>query len=170
MISEQLRNLKTRVANLAARAVIKLIDDSADVQLLQLEVLNGEVLDDCENFQSYGFKSVPLVGAEVAVVFPGGDRGHPLVIAIDDGRHRPKNWAAGESGIFNDQGSVIRLQVNGDIIITPGGGGKVLIDNGAGVRDRLVKKSEFDAHLHPDGFGGTATAAPVTGTDGLEST
>ena len=101
--------LKTRLANSIARAVISRVDDSTKIQMVQLGVLAGETIDDGEHFQGYGFSSFPHPGAEAVVVFPDGDRGHPLVIGVDDRRYRPTNGTAGEVVMYTDEGDEIRL-------------------------------------------------------------
>lgn len=104
-----MRPIATRVANSVARAVVSLVDDSKMLQLLQLDVLEGETIDGAEHHQPYGLSSIPLAGAEAVVVFPNGDRGHPLVVAVSDRRHRPTGGEPGEVSIYTDEGDVIRL-------------------------------------------------------------
>ena len=108
-ISRALEPVKNRLANSIARAVIERIDDTKKMQLVQLGVLDGEPVDDGERFQNYGFSSIPLPGAEAVVVFPDGERGHPLVIGVDDRRHRPTGGTAGEVVMYTDEGDEIRL-------------------------------------------------------------
>ena len=96
-IEKMLAPLRTRVANLVARAVVQLVNDGTKLQVVQLEVLEGETRDGCERFQEYGFTSVPLAGSEAVVLFVGGRRDHPLVVAVDDRRYRKKNLAAGST-------------------------------------------------------------------------
>ena len=109
--------LKTRLANSIASAVIQNVDDSKKIQILQLGVLDGEDVEDCERLQEFGFNSVPLVGAEAVVVFPNGDRGNPLVVAVGDRRHRPLGWADGEAGIYNAFDTMMRLKADGSAYI-----------------------------------------------------
>jgi len=113
--------LKVRVANSIARGVVKRVDDSLKRQIVQLGVLEGELVDDGEHFQPFGFKSVPEEGAEAVAVFPNGDRGHPLVVVVDDRRRRPVGWLKGESGLYNSFGAVVRLKADGAIEVTSGG-------------------------------------------------
>jgi phage gp45-like len=126
-VAHLLRPLQTRIANSIARAVVQLVDDATRLQLLQLGVLAGEDVDDAERFQSYGFSSVPLAGAEAVVLFPGGDRAHPLVVAVDDRRHRPTGGKPGEVIVYNHTGAKVRLLDSGDIEVVPGPGGEVRI-------------------------------------------
>jgi phage baseplate assembly protein V len=139
-----LRPLKTRIANAIARAVVNVVSDGGKLQVVQLGLLEGEVRDDCERFQEYGFTSVPLPGAEAVVVFPGGDRGHPLVVAVDDRRHRPRDGQPGEVAIYHKDGATVFLKDGGDIEIVPGNGGEVRIGS-ASASDPVALKSDLQA-------------------------
>ena len=59
-----LERLSRRMRNIVARGVISLVRDAHKWQSTQLELLDGEVLDDAERAQQYGFSSVPHAGAE----------------------------------------------------------------------------------------------------------
>lgn len=155
-----MRPIATRVANTVARAVVRLADDSTKLQLLQVGVLAGETIDDAEHHQPYGFSSVPLAGAEAVVVFPNGDRSHPLVIAASDRRHRPTGGEPGDVTMYHHAGAKVTMLANGNIEIQPGPGGEVLIRDEGGSVDRLVKKTEYDAHVHATA--GTGTPSPPT--------
>jgi phage gp45-like len=67
--------LATRIANMVARALVKNVDDSLKVQILQLGVLADETREGVERIQNYGFTSVPLEGAEAVALFVGGRQG-----------------------------------------------------------------------------------------------
>lgn len=169
-IYELIRPVRNRIRNVVARAVINIADDAKKLQIVQLGILSGEDADDVENFQGYGFKSVPLTGSEAVVVFPDGDRGVGLVVGTEDRRHRPTGWDSGESGLYNDAGAVVRLKQNGDIEINPGPGGTVYTRSDGGIAEPLVKQSEFMAHLHPTGVGPSGVPSVViSGTTKLSS-
>lgn len=165
-----LRPIATRVANTVARAVVQLVDDDRKLQLVQLGVLAGETVDGAEHHQPFGLSSVPLAGAEAVVVFPGGDRSHPLVVTVSDRRYRPTGGDPGDVTLYNvvdgATGAKVILLATGDIEVHPAPGHEVLIrDEGGGV-DRLVKKSEHDGHTHAPGTFTTAGGGPVTGLSG----
>lgn len=117
-----LRPVKTSVTNLVSRALLTLADDSKKFQSLQITVLDGEVHEDVEHMQPYGFTSVPKPGAEGVVLFPGGDRSHGLAICIGDRRYRLCNLQSGEVAVYDLNGSKIVLKANGDIQIAPASG------------------------------------------------
>lgn len=101
--------LKRRIQLMLGRCVIMLIDDSKAVQILQIQLLSGELRDNIERFQEYGFTSVPHSGAEALAGFVGGLRAHGIVIAVDDRRYRLKALQKGEVALYDDQGQKIVL-------------------------------------------------------------
>ncbi len=127
--------LQTRLANAAARAVISNVDASGKRQILQLIVLDGEEVDDCEHMQNYGFASRPITGAEAVVIFPNGDRGHPLVVAVEDKRYHPDGLETGECAMYNNASAWVRLREDG--IVEAG--------NRGGAFQALATKADLDA-------------------------
>lgn len=109
--------LRTRLANLLARAVVQLVDDAPKMQVLQLGVLTDETRSGVERIQQYGLTSVPLEGAEALVVFLGGRRDHGIAVAVDDRRHRMKDLAPGEVALYTDEGAAVHLK-RGRIVVT----------------------------------------------------
>ena len=176
-----LRPLATRVANTVARGVVQFVDDGAKQQLVQLGVLAGETVDSAEHFHAYGLASVPDSGAEAVVLFPNGDRTHPLVVAVSDRRYRPTGSKSGDVIVYNKLGAKIILHADsGDIEIQPGQGGQVLIRDEGGDAEPLVRKSDFDGHTHAAGTlvappnggpvtGATAGAPAATGSQRLRA-
>ena len=150
-LANLLRPLATRMQNAAARAVLQLVDDSTKLQLLQIGVLEGETIDGAEHVQPYGFSSVPHAGADTAaVVFPNGDRGHPLVVGVADRRHRPTGGQAGEVVIYTDEGDTIRLGRGHVIALATSGQVRLGSASAAGavvVQDALTGAQGFTAAL-----------------------
>jgi len=105
--------LKRRVLLMIGRGVLKLIDDAGGIQHAQLVALEGETLDRVERFQEYGFTSVPHPGAEAVLAAAAGDRGHSLVVGVEDRRYRLVGLAGGEVAIYDDLGQKVRLKRNG---------------------------------------------------------
>lgn len=162
-----LRPLVARIANIAARGTVKFVKDSAKQQLVQLGVLDGETIDDAEHFQPYGFSSVPLGGGEAVVIFPNGDRSHPLVVAVADRRYRPTGGEPGEVIVYNNTGAKIRLTKDGDVIAEPAPGRDMLVRSPGGTAKELAYKSDVEAvdnkyaaHLHS--AAGAATSGPLS--------
>ena len=101
--------LVRRVRNAAARGVVRLVNDEAKMQALQVGLLADETADGIERFQEYGFRSYPFAGAEAAVIFLGGDRSHGLAVAVDDRRYTVA-LDEGEVAIFDDQGQRVHIK------------------------------------------------------------
>lgn len=111
-VAHMMRPLAARITNTGGRGVVTLVDDSEGVQRLQVKCNLEEVLegtDGCEHLQPYGFFSVPLPGAQAAILFLNGDRSHPIVVVAADGRYRAKGGQPGEAGLRTDEGDEIRL-------------------------------------------------------------
>ncbi|MBZ5560360.1 MAG: phage baseplate assembly protein V [Acidobacteriia bacterium] len=115
-----LSRLSRRLDNIIARAGVARVRDDSTLQTVQLTILKGETLDGCERFQSYGFTSVPVAGAEAVVVFVGGFRDHALVVAVDDRRYRKKDLQPGESAMYSDEGDHVLLKRGRTIEIVAG--------------------------------------------------
>jgi phage baseplate assembly protein V len=130
-INKMIAPLRLRVANMVARAVVQLVDDSVKVQLLQLGVLSEETREGVERVQNYGFTSVPLPGAEAVVVFVGGQRDHGLAVAVDDRRYRLKSLQAGEVAMYHKDGARVVLKADGSIEITAKSGSNVVLNGGS---------------------------------------
>lgn len=160
-IRRMIEPVAARVANVAARAVISRISDAEKLQLLQIGVLADETIDGAERLQEYGFTSVPLAGAEAVALFPNGDRGHPLVIATDDRRHRVTGLAAGEVAIYSSSGARVILRSSGDVDVVAGSGGTVRLGSGA-ASDPIALKSDID-----DIKSAISGATPTAGDGGL---
>lgn len=118
MTADVLRRLRTRVGMMVARAVIKTVDDTTKMQLVQASLLAGELRDKVEHFQPYGHTSVPFDGAEAVIIFAGGNREHGLCVVVDDRRYRLTGMEPGEVALYDDQGQVVRLKRDGIVIET----------------------------------------------------
>lgn len=105
--------LQRRVQLMIGRAVIAAVNDGAQIQAVQVDMLADETHDEVERFQSYGHSSVPLAGAEALVVFVGGLRSHGVAIVVDDRRYRPRDLEPGESALYDDQGQTIEIRRDG---------------------------------------------------------
>ena len=136
-----------RISLAVGRAVLRAA--SAGGARVQVEALAGEVLDDREHEQAYGFASHPLAGAKAVTVSVGGARNNSVVIVISDPRHRP-NLAAGESAMHDDRQQAVHLKQDGIVVATPlkieiSGEGDVTISSGT-----LVRLAAPEVQIHAD--------------------
>ena len=137
-----LRPISNRTLNMVARATVRIANDGKKLQLLQIDGFEGGPVDDAMHFQSYGFSSVPLDGAEAVVIFPGGDREHPLVVSVADRRHRPTGGQPGEVSVYNNTGAKITITKDGDIEVAPAAGRNVFVREAGGTAQRLLTEQD----------------------------
>lgn len=98
------------LTRLLARGTVVLSNSANKLQSLQMRLTAGEVSDDMEHFEPYGFTSNPLAGAEGIATFLGGDRSHAVVLVVADRRYRLKALAEGEVAIYTDEGDKIHFK------------------------------------------------------------
>jgi phage gp46-like protein len=98
------------LTRLLARGTVVLANSASKLQSLQMRLTAGEVNDDMEHFEPYGFTSHPLAGAEGVVTFIGGDRSHAIALVIADRRYRLQSLASGEVAIYTDEGDKIHFK------------------------------------------------------------
>lgn len=96
--------MRNGLANILARGVVALGNSASKLQSLQLRLLAGEVKDNMEHLEPYGFTACPLGGAEALAGFIGGDRSHGVVIVVADRRFRLQGLKPGEVALYTDEG------------------------------------------------------------------
>lgn len=99
--------LLSRVMMMFGRGVLRGTKDDGPRQQVQVELLKGEVRDDVEHMQNYGFTS-HATGGDCAVAFLGGNREQGIVLVVDDRRFRLA-LQPGEVAIYDDLGNKIEL-------------------------------------------------------------
>lgn len=124
-LSRILEPIRTKIRVFAQRAIISLIDDSKSIQLIQVEILQGEIKSKVERIQNYGFTGVPPLGGEAVILNFGGNRENAIVLIADNSKYRKKGLQSGEVALYDKNGSYILLRTNGDVVIKPSG--KVLL-------------------------------------------
>ena len=102
--------MTSRALNMLAKAVTRKIIDTLGRQTAQVEVTKGELIDDMERMQDYGFTSnPPISGTDAIVAFLGGSREQGVIIRMENRQFRLKNLEAGEVALFDDLGNIIKL-------------------------------------------------------------
>lgn len=113
---EQLRRalepLHRKLRLMAGRAVLSLM---SDVFTAQVKALDGEVRDEAEVFQQYGFRSQPLPGAEGVLLSLAGSRDHTVILCLDDRRYTVA-LEGGECALYDDLGKYVVLKRDGSIL------------------------------------------------------
>ena len=165
-----IKKLVSRVEMMLAKAIVKAVIDTDEIQLVKLSVLAGETQDGIERLQNYGFSSVPPIGSEAFVAYLNGNRDHGVVIVCDNGEFRPVGLKDGEAIAYTKYGQTYLLDENGEHVFNEG--------TDYGVKFNLLKvafdqlKADHDSHKHlagaiVDGNGIActgATAAIVVGS------
>lgn len=102
--------MRNGIANMLARGVVALGNSANKLQSLQLSLLAGEVKDNMEHLEPYGFTACPQAGAEALGAFIGGDRSHGVVIVVADRRFRLQGLKPGEVALYTDEGDRIHFK------------------------------------------------------------
>lgn len=117
VLQRAMKPLRDRVLLLAGRAILTAVNDSENMQFVQLKALAGESLDKIRRFQEFGFTSNPPSGTEAIMISLGGNRENAVIIATDHRQYRFKPLQSGESAIYTDDGTYIVLKKAGEVEI-----------------------------------------------------
>lgn len=93
------------------------VDDSGDLQVLQVEGFLGEIRDGVPRISEWGFASNPPADSQAVVLALGGSRGQLVVVGVEDRKTRPKNLPVGASQIHAAGGNRVRCLADGTIEI-----------------------------------------------------
>ena len=104
------------IQRLASAARVLRTDDGTQIQVVQVEILGGE-LRNVQRLQDYGITSVPLPGAEGIALSLNGQRGRTVMIKADDGRHRPVDLEPGDVCLYTHEGTVVHLQKGRKVLV-----------------------------------------------------
>jgi phage baseplate assembly protein V len=127
LIARMLAPLARAIGSMMARGTVVLATATSKMQTLQIKLLSGEVQDDVEHIEPYGFTAHPHAGAEHVTLFFGGNRSHGVTIMVADRRYRLQGLAEGEVALSDDLGQKIHLTRNG--IVIDGAGLTMTIQN-----------------------------------------
>jgi len=177
-INRSLQVLRDRIYLLVGRAHLSDVDDHDPRQRLQMTALKGEVKDQVERIQEYGFTSVPLPGAQIIFLSLAGNRDHPIAIAVDDPRYRLHNLAPGEVALYTDEGDHIilrrgrRVEISTNILVVKAAGkarfetpvlevtGDIIDRAGSSGQSMKAMRDLYNSHTHPENDFGGPTGTP----------
>jgi phage baseplate assembly protein V len=126
-MNQWISKIWTAVQMAIGRGRVTHVDDSGNVQLLQVRLGGDELRDHTRRLAEYGFTSSPPEGADVVALFVAGDRSKGVVIATGHQASRLRGLQAGEVAIFDDQGQSVYLTRSG--IIVNGAGNPLVVNN-----------------------------------------
>lgn len=115
MSESAIDRLFQRVQGMFALGRITASRDDRPTQAVQVALGEGDVRDAVPALGQYGFTSRPLAGAEALVLFLGGARTNPIIIATGDRLYRLRELAPGEVALYSDEGDSIALRRDGTI-------------------------------------------------------
>lgn len=128
-----LARLQRRILSMVGRGRVTTVDDTKSVQRHQVDfgpTTGGGSLDIHDNIpvaHFFGFSSNPPPGADVIVLFVGGDRNKPVVIGHNHQKFRHGNLSSGDSVQFDSRGAYAWLTPTG--LVVDAAGGNVTIQN-----------------------------------------
>lgn len=177
LINNAVGPLKLRARGMVRRAVLNALSNDGGMATGQFELSQDEQVDSVEVINPPGLSFRPE-GAEALVLAVGGDPSNLVAIPWVRGqRLTGDDLAAGEVALhIGNAGQLVRLKTNGDVVVTPGAGGKVYLgEDGATKRVALAEdvdarlasiQAAFDAHIHTGPVpwaGATVVTAPPIG-------
>jgi len=109
-----MKTLLRKLARKVLRGIVSLSYDDKGIQRLQVKTLDGDVYE-LPRMQQYGITANPQNNAECLVIML--DESNGVVIAVDDRRYRLQGLEKGEVALYDDLGSVIHLQRDGNILL-----------------------------------------------------
>jgi phage gp45-like len=140
MNRNSLFEMSNRVMHQFVRLTLNKANDDPMMQELHVDGMMSDVRSIVERVQHFGFTSTPLPrdqsqqqgqggggggsdqmkgpAAEAIMAFIGGQRNHPVVIAVDDRRHRPMGLKPGENAQYDDIGQMTLLRRTGLFLLS----------------------------------------------------
>lgn len=109
------RELSYQLRGLITRATVGTIDDTGQMQTVDVSGRAGAALTGVEVVQPFGFSSVPEDGAMVIVLAVGGDQGDPVALPVSAPGARMGKLAAGEAVMYGRDGSRVHIKADGTI-------------------------------------------------------
>jgi phage baseplate assembly protein V len=124
------------IRRLATSGTVLGVDDSAEIQVIKVEMLAGEIRN-VRRLQQYGLTTVPLAGSESVHITLNGDRGRTVMLAVDDRRYRPLDLQPGDSCLYTHEGTLVHLRQGQQVYVE--GASQVLVKSADIVLDGPVR-------------------------------
>ena len=159
LITEYIAPLGRTVMSMIFGSLTTKVDDTTNLQLLNISSHKDLTMKDIERISEYRFTSVPPDGSEAVVVCISGNRDHPVIIATDSSTYRKNNLSEGDVCVYNNNSDYILLKANGDVVIKNSGkirlGDETLTETSPGtLNDGVVTSQTLD----------TLTGLPLLGS------
>jgi len=105
-----MNSIMNKIHSLFSRGKLSSSNDSGKVQKVKASLLAGELKDDMERLQEYGFTSRPPDNSEALILSIGGNRDHSIVINCNDRTYRINNLEKGEIAFYTDEGDKMHFK------------------------------------------------------------
>jgi phage gp45-like len=177
LIGRMLRPLYQRLSNSILRGVLRLIDNNAGIQSMQVSCRKGQLFSDVERFGEFGFMSVPPNDgqAEAIVVFIGASADHPVIVGVE---HRPTSkpsgMTPGSSALYSTEpGTFVKVLADGSVELAAPAGvsitgdveltGELTVTGDATIGGVSIAAlvATYNAHTHISASPGNPTATPL---------
>lgn len=158
------------MSNLIRTGVVRYVKDTGKLQTAQVTGKSGDVADDVEMFQSYGFTSNPKPadgngqGSEVVLLANNGYSSRLIGLCHDDRRYRPRVSAPGDVAVYSwlddpqagHQSAKHRIALD-----TAGGTRKIIIRASNGVDTEITLSDAGQVVVKVGGSTVTVTEAAI---------
>lgn len=131
-----------RIRRVVMGAVIKMVDDSGDLQKMQTQTLGRSVYDNIEKFGVFGVASNPPAGLDAIIVERNGKY---ICIAVGDRKYRIKNLESGDTAIYDIRGQTIVLNKDGIAVNDTNGNKVIMNEDGVDTTDKNGNNIKMNA-------------------------
>lgn len=140
-----LERMYSRVQHALGRGVITLVDDTGPIQVAQIRSNPLSLWDQIPILYHFGFSASPPLGSEVTHSSINGDPMSATVVATGHRASRPKNLQPGQSVLYDQAGTTVKLTndhklaiaATGTITLSVGGNNIVLDSGGIHIHGTL---------------------------------
>lgn len=130
-----------RIRRVCMGAIIRRVDDSGNLQKMQIESLGHSVYDNVEKFEQFGFTSNPPAGLDAVIIERCGKY---IIVAIGDRKYRIKNLESGDTAIYDIRGQIIKLNGDGITVSDAFGNSVKTTTNGIDTTDKNGNNVKMD--------------------------
>lgn len=157
-----IKPLRDRVLTMFTRGLVDSTDDSTQMQLVKVSLLDNELKEDVEHLHPYGLSSnCPTDGSETVIGCISGDRDSAVAVVVGNSKYRIKNLVNGEVCLYAKFGQTIMLKEDGSIEITPQSGKSLVIKSNVEIEGE-VNASAVTATGDITSSGGDLIAGAIT--------
>lgn len=111
-----LKRVWERLLFVIGRGRIQLVDDTGNVQMIQIVFGPLQNLNKVPRIGEYGFSSNPPEQSDCIVVCIAGDPGKGVVVGTNSQQFRMRNLQLGESALHDNRGQHVYLSANGIVV------------------------------------------------------